>query len=101
MMIEVRSIVGAGTGLPLVHIKMGSEEVMAECYDARALALNILCAAEAATHDKFLFEFLKTSAQLDEGTAYSVLAEFRNSRAGQDFVPGSYDIPEDGNDLRG
>ncbi len=48
--------------------------------DARALAFNILSAAEAAENDAFLIEFVKEELNQDDHVAASILVEYREWR---------------------
>ncbi len=57
-MIHIESIYGARTGEPLVELRWGAEEGQFTPDEARAHALRVLEAAEAAEQDAFLMDWL-------------------------------------------
>jgi hypothetical protein len=85
---SVESGYGASTRLPYVEVSVGSEVVQMRVEDARALALNLLAAAEAALGDAFLIEFLQEKAGMSLQDAGGLLFEFRQWRRDHDIVPG-------------
>jgi hypothetical protein len=52
--------------------------------DARALALNLLSAAEAALSDGFLVEFMTGNVGIAPEMAVALLSEFRTYRTKED-----------------
>jgi hypothetical protein len=85
---SVTTLYGAKARQPMVEIKAQGLDVQMSPAEARALALNLLSAAEAATSDAFLFEFTQQSIG-DDGHAAAVLHLFREWRSRHDAVPGS------------
>jgi hypothetical protein len=85
----VRSMYGAHTKQPIVIITMpGGESTQMRPEEARALALNILEAAEAAEGDGFIVEWSMAKLDLTPEQATILLREFRDWRkahaAGED-----------------
>jgi hypothetical protein len=85
--LSVESGYGAHTRLPYVEVSVGSEVVQMRVEDARALALNLLAAAEAALSDAFLIEFSQ-GVGMSLQDAGGLLFEFRQWRRDHDIVPG-------------
>lgn len=76
----VRSLYGFNTRQPIVVVTMpGGESVQMRPADARALAGNLLAAAEAAEGDGFFVEFLR-DALVDEDRIAAMLGAFRDYR---------------------
>jgi hypothetical protein len=77
----VRSMYGAHTKQPIVVVTMpGGESTQMRPSEARALALNILEAAEAAEGDGFIVEWSMAKLDLTPEQATMVLSEFREWR---------------------
>ena len=87
--INVSSMVGMNTGLPLVRIEFGSEDVQVQPHEARALALNLLSAADASESDWALYRFLTETVGTKDADARATLGEMREFRARRPSVPGS------------
>lgn len=95
MNIEVRSMLGMDSGQPLVQMQCNEESVIMSTHDARALALNILSAAEAAESDWATFRNLTENACMTVDAAAHVISGLRAYRAQLvDNVPGSQPIEE-------
>lgn len=73
---------GARTQQPYVQVLIESADFMTQMKpdDARALALNLLQAAEASEADGFLVSFLRKRVGATEGAVASVLEDFRKWR---------------------
>jgi hypothetical protein len=74
--IGVSSIVGDRRG-PLVQLVWGSKVAQFSPTEARAHALRILEAAEAAVNDAFLVEFLKQKVGAGDDIVGLVLVDYR------------------------
>lgn len=79
--IEVESIVGTTTGLPLVRIKLNPPEQFWRAEEAIRQAWDILEAAVSAEVDLFMFEWFKRERGLAvAGKALLDWREFRRQR---------------------
>ena len=87
--IHVSTLVSAKTKEPKVDIVDEEAEwrVQLTVAEARALALNILQAAEAAVTDGFVYDWVTKVIQAGDAEAGSVLNDFREYRKGQDAWP--------------
>lgn len=95
MNIEVRSMLGMDSGQPLVQMQCNEESVIMPTRDARALALNILSAAEASETDWAVFRYLTERADLSVDNSARMISELRVFRSQLvDNVPGSQPIEE-------
>lgn len=77
----VESMVASRSGKPAVTVTVNGADftVNMQVSDARALALNLLRAAEAAEGDAFLVSFLRDGLGAGDMTAH-VLQQFRDWR---------------------
>lgn len=81
--ITVTSGFGANTREPFVQIVMdypNDHPLQIHPDEARALAMNLLHAAEAAQTDAFLFDFVSRKLQSGDDLAAQVMLEYRNYR---------------------
>lgn len=87
--ISISTLVSARTGEPKVDLVDPEKEwrVQLTVEEARALAWNILQAAEAALVDSFLHNFLVRELDLDNGRSARVLNEFRKFRGHHNAWP--------------
>lgn len=80
-MINVQSIYGAKTGLPLVDFSYGFEHFTLDVDSAREHALAILTCAEAASQDAGVYRWLTLSTLgLDARAAQAAIADLRRFR---------------------
>lgn len=86
--ITVRSGYGWNTGQPFVEVEAEGFRTQMSVGDARALAANLLCAAEAAMSDQFVFTFVSDSVGGSVDEAALMVSMFREWRNGRDYVPG-------------
>lgn len=86
--INVESIYGRDNKLPLVNMTLpdGLDRISLRVTEARDLAMNLLQAAEGAMGDAFLLEFMRDSADPQDGIR--LMAAFRLFRR-------KYEFPED------
>lgn len=95
MTIEVTSMLGMDSGQPLVQMQCNSEVVIMSTRDARALALNILSAAEGAESDWAVFRYLTERADMSVDNSARMINGLRALRSELvDNVPGSQPIEE-------
>lgn len=83
MNILVSSGYGGNTREPFVEIKMEypkDHPLQIHPDEARALAMNLLEAADAADTDQFLFEFVSKDLHSGDQAAAGILMEFRKFR---------------------
>jgi hypothetical protein len=78
--IDVTSIVSSRTKEGIVQFKWNAEDGQLTPDEARAHALGIIEAAEAAETDAFLVEFLTTKLKTTFETAIVILRDFRAFR---------------------
>jgi hypothetical protein len=78
--IEITSLVGKQTGLPLIQLKWGELVGQLTSHEAREHAYRILQAADAAESDLFLWEFATKKINVNPEAAAKVIAEFRTFR---------------------
>lgn len=92
LVFSVTSGYGYHTRQPYVGVAVPGFEIKMPPNDARALALNLLQAAEAALSDAFMVEFIQHIGG-DEKDAFVTLTEWREWRQGRDVLPGSEESP--------
>jgi len=78
--IKITSLVGYATGKALINLEWGTEQGQLTSDEARAHALRVMEAAEAADQDLFFVTFLNERIGLDMPQCVQVLREFRVSR---------------------
>lgn len=88
LVFSVTSGYGYYTRQPYVGMAVPGFEIKMPPNDARALALNLLAASEAAMSDAFMVEFVEHIGG-DEQDAAVTLQEWREWRKGKDALPGS------------
>lgn len=81
--ILVKSLVGYHSGEPLVEFEWGEKKGQLTSTEARAHALKILEAADAAESDLFLWEFATSTIGATTGGAAKLIDQFRQFRAGR------------------
>jgi len=82
-------------GEPFIQLILGDKVIAQQSPEmARAHALAMLEAAEAAEQDAFIVHFAKTRMGVDENVAAHILVDFRNfrreqtgKRSGQEVIP--------------
>lgn len=79
--IHVSSGIGANTGAAYVTLALSAPAVQLLASQARAIALQILEAAEAAESDLFLVRFAAEIGGAEQATSAHMLADFRAFRA--------------------
>lgn len=79
--IRIESMVASRDQQPYVVVKWGEEAGQLTPSEARAHALKVLEAAEAAETDAFLVSFLLHRLEVDLGRALHILQDFRGYRA--------------------
>lgn len=96
MNIEVRSMLGMDSGQPLVQMQCNEESVIMSTRDARALALNILSAAESGESDWAVFRYLTERADMSVDASAHMISGLRAYRSQLvDNVPGSQPIEDE------
>lgn len=86
--IMVSSGYGYYSGQPYVEMEAGDFKTQMSPGDARALAMNLLSAAESAMSDQFVFTFFSENLEASVNMAGNALVTFREWRKGRDYVPG-------------
>lgn len=81
--VSVRGGVGQTSGEPFVTLAISTPAVQIASAQARAIALQILEAADAAESDGFLTAWLRGNIALADGQIGALLQEFRAYREGQ------------------
>jgi hypothetical protein len=79
--IDVESGVGSASGFGFVSLRWGAESGQLTTREARAHALSILEAADAAEHDAVVWRWLTGRMGMDPAAAGAVLVDLRRSRA--------------------
>lgn len=78
--VHISTLVSAQTGQGIVCVKWGRLDTQLPAADARAVAMNLLQAAEASLGDEMLVRALK-SIEMDEPAIYTIIRLYRNARA--------------------
>ena len=78
--IDVESGVGADSRLGYVHLRWGPMSGQLTTREARAHALSILEAADAAEHDAVVLRWLMDTLEMDVARAAHVIADLRRLR---------------------
>lgn len=81
--VQVQSIFGARTGLPLVDFKVGFEHWTMPVEQARQHGLNILTCAEAASQDAGMYRWLTLQMDMSAQAAAAAIADLRRFRGDQ------------------
>ena len=94
--IAITSILGMDTGKPIVQLTTPKGEVIQiSSRDARAIALNLLSAAEASEQDLCVFRFVTESLKAPVDAAAQIISELRGLRDELgETVPGSIPIED-------
>ena len=77
---EAKSVLGMDTGLPLVQLVGDWGDVMIPVEDARAYAMSLLEAAEAAISDHAVFALLTEEIHLPVNEAAGLIRQLRRYR---------------------
>lgn len=78
---HVSSGFGGNTHKPFVEVEVGEQSTQMSPASARALALNLLEAADAAESDGFVLSYLMKTFDLSIEQAATMLRDFRAHRA--------------------
>ena len=77
----VRSILGMNTGKALVELQMPSQNTTIEAADARNIGMQLIEAAEAAEHDRIVFEMLTEEVGSTVESAAAFIQDLRKRRS--------------------